>query len=484
MKIQIALVSSITLLAFFLSNCSKEDTLSGVPSEPESVAEEAGLCTELYDDDHSRAFGTKSAFWTKNTLRVRFLGGSSYVQSKVRQHAVQWSQYANMNFEFVDSEPSDIRISFDEGSGSWSYVGRNNQYISSQRATMNFGWFTDRTSDTEFRRTTLHEFGHALGLSHEHQHPLADIDWNVEAVYAYYSRTQDWSRSDVDNNIFDKYGTGNTNYSAYDPLSIMHYYIPRSLVVGNWTARSNSTLSSTDQAFIQAMYPGGGDSEDPVLSCTCPEELDVIACDDFEAYDQESFDEGPTWGTWAASSGSAELQTYDWGKVIKLQYAEVANPDVLYFPGSLDEGVYTMQWDMYVGSNNTAYFNVQKDKVVGSEFGVQVFFDGDASGRLTINGRETGFEYKQNTWNKIKLSLDFDSNEMSFGINDVDLVSWPLSWSATSAFGAKRFEALNFYAIDRDARFWLDEFCISQGGEVAALANNFVAAQTNNITEK
>jgi len=212
--------------------------------------------------------------------------------------------------------------------------------------------------------------------------------------------------------------------------------------------------------------------------------LDIIACDDFENYDQTSFDAASTWSTWSASAGSAELQSYSWGKVIKMQYGDEANPDVLYNPGELDEGVYTIQWDMYIGRDNTAYFNVQKDETVGSEFGVQVFFDGDANGRVNINGRETAFDYGQNTWNKMKLSLDFENNEMSFAINSVDLVSWPLNWSATTEFGSERFEALNFYAIDEDARFWLDEFCISQGGEVASLANNFVAAQTSKITEK
>lgn len=51
---------------------------------------------------------------------------------------------------------------------------------------MNFGWFTNYTSDTEFSRTIIYEFGHALGLHHEHQSPTANIQWNKEKVYEYY----------------------------------------------------------------------------------------------------------------------------------------------------------------------------------------------------------------------------------------------------------------------------------------------------------
>ena len=36
------------------------------------------------------------------TLRVRLLGGSPYVRSKVRQYAMVWLRYANIMLQFVD----------------------------------------------------------------------------------------------------------------------------------------------------------------------------------------------------------------------------------------------------------------------------------------------------------------------------------------------------------------------------------------------
>jgi len=445
-----------------LCNCSKEEAQQDL-QQIDLAAESASdglphLCTELHSN-HARAFGSRNAFWNKSLLRVRFLEGSNYVQEKVKQYAQEWSRHANITFEFVDSEPSDIRISFDSESGSWSYVGQNNRYISSQRATMNFGWFDSRTSEAEFRRTTLHEFGHALGLSHEHQHPEVNIDWNRDAVYRYYERTQDWSSRDVDNNIFRKYSTATSNFSNYDPSSIMHYYIPRSLVDGVWYPTSNRTLSGTDISFIREMYPGLGEEDQ---SCTCPESLVTIACQDFEQLTQSTFENDAHWTRWSADAGNAELQTYTWGKVIKMQYNESDNPDVVYHPITLDRGVHRISWDMYVGENNSAYFNMQKQEEIGREFGAQFYFDQDLSGRVQINGRDLPFTYAQNQWLEVAIEIDVENNLASLQLDSEEIANWPLTWSARSEQGSRQIAGINFYAVDSESRFWLDDFCIAE----------------------
>ena len=458
---------AIILIVTLFSNCTKDALESSLSPDQNRTGLDAyempKICTELLLEDHTRAFGHSTAFWNKNELRIRFMGGSDYVRSKVRQYAIEWSKYGHINFQFVESEPSDIRISFDSDVGSWSYVGRTNSYISPRRATMNFGWFNNRTREEEFRRTTLHEFGHALGLSHEHQHPEAAINWNREAVYQYYRRTQDWSRSDVDGNIFRKYSISSSNYSNYDPQSIMHYYIPRALVIGNWTPRSNTSLSSTDMAFIESVYPFG-EGERPLVMdyCNCPDTLKVIACEDFEEQTQASLEVSEDWTKWSDAAGEAELQSYSWGRVLKILHNPNENPDILYQPGLLKSGIYVIRWDMYVGNGSTAYFNMQKLAKAGAEFGAQFFLDQDGGGRIEINNREVDFDYVQSRWNGMELALDFEHNVMTFSLQDEPVASWPLKWSARSPEGALQFGGLNFYAIDANAKFWLDNFCVSE----------------------
>ena len=69
--------------------------------------------------------------------------------------------------------------------------------------TMNLGILPDWTLgidavEREIRRLILHEFGHSLGLIHEHSSPAAGSFFkDPELVYAYYQRTQGWDRAMV-----------------------------------------------------------------------------------------------------------------------------------------------------------------------------------------------------------------------------------------------------------------------------------------------
>lgn len=190
------------------------------------------------------------------TIKVHFMGGDSFVQSKVRQYARQWEDHANIHFEFVNDPNAEIRISFIQGGGSWSYLGTDCLTIDKNEPTMNFGWFDSNTPDTEFSRTVLHEFGHALGSPHEHQSPEADIPWDVEAVKrSFMGPPNNWSEEEIFHNLFFKYGRNETDASAFDTESIMAYRIPNSLTIGDFEVKGNHTLSETDKQIIRQVYP-------------------------------------------------------------------------------------------------------------------------------------------------------------------------------------------------------------------------------------
>lgn len=194
--------------------------------------------------------------WPDNSvLKVHFMDGDADVQEKVKAKAVQWSRYCNIRFDFVVDPNADIRISFKQP-GSWSYVGTDANWISKEQPTMNFGWLTADSSDEEYERVVVHEFGHALGLIHEHQNPAGGIPWNKEAVYDYYGGPpNNWTREQVDVNLFDTYDETMVNFSGFDAESIMLYPIPNEFTEGDFEVGWNTKLSATDMRWIGLAYP-------------------------------------------------------------------------------------------------------------------------------------------------------------------------------------------------------------------------------------
>lgn len=190
------------------------------------------------------------------TLRIAFIGGDARVNERIKDTALLWEKYVNLKLRFLENlEDAHIRIAQDKNDGSWSYLGTSNLEIPKNEPTMNYGWLEPDTSQTEYNRVVLHEFGHAFGMPHEHNHPRAGIPWDVEAVYAYYTSTQGWTREEVDQQLFARYEESQTQFSEFDKNSIMLYHIPNELTIGDYEVGWNTELSEGDIKFAEWQYP-------------------------------------------------------------------------------------------------------------------------------------------------------------------------------------------------------------------------------------
>jgi serralysin len=228
---------------YFADLARQEDPANGIPG----LAQAFG-CGSVLPQRIAIITGKKWA--NGRTLKVAFMGGSGSQQEFVARTAAKWSLYANIGFQWgVPAASSDLRITFDARSGAWSYTGTDCLGIPKSQATMNLGWLDEAV--------VLHEFGHSLAAIHEHQHPQGGIPWNREAVYRYYSGPpNNWDRATIDSNLFGTYSVSQTQFSAYDPKSIMHYAIDARLLTDPGKAVGwNGVLSGSDMAYIGQVYP-------------------------------------------------------------------------------------------------------------------------------------------------------------------------------------------------------------------------------------
>jgi hypothetical protein len=56
------------------------------------------------------------------------MGGNSTQQDIVRQFAPEWTKYANLKLNFTNVSAAEIRISFVDSDGAWSYLDRLQEY--------------------------------------------------------------------------------------------------------------------------------------------------------------------------------------------------------------------------------------------------------------------------------------------------------------------------------------------------------------------
>ncbi len=202
----------------------------------------------------------KASQWKKGQqIKIAFLDGVSSVQERVRRAALAWTVPGLANLRLVfqpDVNSADIRISFLQ-KGSWSTIGTSCRNVTDKtRPTMNFGWLTEQSTDEQVNRVVLHEFGHALGLTHEHMSPAGGILWNREQVIKDLSGPpNNWTLAQIENNMFRQFEVAETNFTALDPKSIMMYPIPAKWTTNGFSVGTNTTLSDTDKKFIRKQYP-------------------------------------------------------------------------------------------------------------------------------------------------------------------------------------------------------------------------------------
>jgi hypothetical protein len=261
------------------------------------------------DTTKGRSVANNDVAWENGEeILVKFIddAGSQQLRNMIMSYAKSWEQYANITFKFVpDNTPTtNMRVKLGgrkDGLGHNSQLGINCNDVAQYKQTLNLDTsdfidyeayiaqfknggpflqylknkgtdlknytYSDLYKDvseykdpnmkwnySSMRGTTVHEFGHALGLLHEQSYPNG-IKWNKDTVYKYYAKYQGWDKETVDFNVLEASDIFYTNGTTYDPVSIMHYPVEAWQTVDGYTVGLNNDLSAGDKKIIAALYP-------------------------------------------------------------------------------------------------------------------------------------------------------------------------------------------------------------------------------------
>jgi hypothetical protein len=200
--------------------------------------------------------------WPRTGVRlsVQFLDApSAALRKRILSHMNAWSATANVKFTETH-DTGDVRIArYDhplDVAGYWSYLGTQILGIKEGDPTMNLQGFTMRESEAEFRRVVRHETGHTLGFDHEHMRGAIVERIDVEKAYRYYRLTNGWTRRDVDDQVLMPLDEASIMGTAEaDPLSIMCYQIPGTLMKDGKAVPGGRDITRIDAAFAGSLYP-------------------------------------------------------------------------------------------------------------------------------------------------------------------------------------------------------------------------------------
>ncbi len=187
----------------------------------------------------------------------------------------------------------------------------------------------------------------------------------------------------------------------------------------------------------------------PVAACAIP---DAIFCDNIDTYTAGDA-VGPYadwWSTWSGVEGGAEDGTvsdaYAYSGDNSVLIPGTGSTDAILKLGDATTGTLRLEWQMYIPSGKTGYYNIQETEVPGVAWNLELYFGDvtEGTGEFTVPAAGPSFTYPVNEWFLVEHIVNLDDNTIKVYIDGVmvldDVYAGNLggvdyySWSGTNTY--------------------------------------------------
>lgn len=188
-------------------------------------------------------------------------------------------------------------------------------------------------------------------------------------------------------------------------------------------------------------------------TCTIP---GAYLCDNMDTYTSgDALGPGASWWTtWSGTEGGSEDGTissdYAYSGANSVLIPEGGTTDALLLLGNQTTGTWKLEWQMYIPSGQTAYYNVQEDESSGVAWNLELYFGDvtEGTGEFTIPGTGVTFTYPVDEWFTVRHIFNLDADQIDVFIDGVNV----LADTYTGNIGS-----INFYSAGTLNKYYLDD---------------------------
>ena len=233
----------------------------------------------------------------------------------------------------------------------------------------------------------------------------------------------------------------NTMEIYYDGVLVLEYeYLGSIGAIDFYSAAATNKCYIDDVVLMEEL---------PAAACAIP---GAIFCDNIDTYTAGDA-VGPYadwWSTWSGVEGGAEdgivSDDYAFSGDNSVLIPGTGTTDALLLLDNMTTGIKRLEWQMYIPSGKTAYYNIQESEVAGIAWNLELYF-GDVTegqGEFTVPAAGPTFTYPVDEWFLVEHIVDLDADNIKVYIDGVMVLDAAytgslgsvdcFSWSASNTY--------------------------------------------------